>query len=263
MLVSIITVGMNHISYIKKLYKSLFEDFPPTVSFEAIYVDNCSSDGSVEFIRDNYPLVRIVENQIVKGFGDNNNIGVQQAIGEYVAIINPDIIMQKNSIDALFFFMRNNLNIGIVVPQLLNDDLSIQYSVRGFISLKMLLCRFLTKGNDNVRWKTIDRYLRKDLDIELTQPVDWAIGAAMFISKNFYLELGGFDKNYFLYMEDQDICLRSWKLKRPIIYLPEAKMIHNHLRGSSKLGKKTLLHIKSMVIFFMKHGANIKSFCNN
>lgn len=69
------------------------------------------------------------------------------------------------------------------------------------------------------------------------------------MSKDTYAELGGFDLDYFLYMEDEDICLRCWKIKKPVIYLPQSKMIHNHLRASAKIGKKTILHIKSMYTF--------------
>ena len=65
-IISVITVGMNHLSYIKELYKSLYQDYQPSVSFEAIYVDNCSSDGSVEFLRENYPQVKIIKNDIPK-----------------------------------------------------------------------------------------------------------------------------------------------------------------------------------------------------
>ena len=81
----------------------------------------------------------------------------------------------------------------------------------------------------------------------------------MFFKKDYYEKLGGFDEDYFMYMEDEDICLRSWKSGKPVIYFPEATMIHHHLRGSAKLGKMTFLHFKSLFIFFKKHGFSIAS----
>ena len=81
-----------------------------------------------------------------------------------------------------------------------------------------------------------------------------------FMKRELYAELGGFDTDYFLYMEDEDICLRSWKLRRPVVYLPTAQMIHNHLRASSKIGKKMFIHMKSMMTFFRKHGLSPKRF---
>ncbi len=159
--------------------------------------------------------------------------------------------------------MINYPETGIVVPQLLNSDYSIQYSVRAFITLKSFIYRLLSCGKDSSNNKYIKEYLQKDMDNSQEQLVDWAIGAAMFFDKEFFLQLNGFDQNYFLYMEDEDICIRSWKKGRPVVYFPESHMVHNHLRGSSKIGKKTWLHIKSLIIFFKKHGCNVKRPCIN
>ena len=258
--ISIVTVGMNHLPYLKSLLFSLYGDNKPNVSFEMIYVDNCSTDGSVEYIKKYYPQIKIIVNREPLGFGENNNKGVLVSTGQYIAIINPDIILQPNSLDRLYQYADSHPEIGMVVPKLLNPDGSIQYSVRGFISLSTLWARILTKGKDNVVNKTVENYLCKQLDFNKTQVVDWAIGAAMFLSREMFAELGGFDLDYFLYMEDEDICLRTWKLNRPVVYYPNAIMIHNHLRGSSKFGKKTLLHLNSMKTFFQKHGLHIRSY---
>lgn len=258
--VSVITVGMNHLSYLKALLPSLFGENKPKVPFEMIYVDNCSHDGSVDFIRENYPLVKIIINKEPLGFGENNNKGVLASTGKYIAIINPDIVLQSGSIDALYDYAEKNPDAGMVVPQLLNPDGSIQYSVRGFISVGALMARVRTGGRDDATDKKVEEYLCRNIDFSKTQPIDWAIGAAMFLSRDTYAELGGFDMDYFLYMEDEDICLRVWKMNRPVIYLPESRMIHNHLRASSKIGKKMLMHINSMKKFFIKHGFNIDSY---
>lgn len=259
-LISIITVGMNHLSYLKNLLPSLY-DQNHSMSIEVIYVDNCSKDGSVKWIKCNYPKVKILQNKVPLGFGENNNKGVLAASGKYVAIINPDIVVCQGALDVLCHYAEKYSEWGILVPQLHNPDGSIQYSIRGFISLKTLFYRVLSKGNDAATNKIVARYLCKDLDIAKIQDVDWAIGAALFMRKDFYASLGGFDRDYFLYMEDEDICLRSWKCNKPVKYIPGAVMIHNHLRGSSKLGKKTLMHLDSIFTFFRKHGVNIKSYC--
>lgn len=251
--VSIVTVGMNHLKYMKELLYSVYVEFKPSVDFEFIYVDNCSTDGTVEFIESRYPLVHVVKNDTVKGFGENNNIGVLKATGKYIAIVNPDITLLCSSIDNLFKYSESNKNVGIVVPQLLNPDLSVQYSVRSFISLKILFMRLFTFGNDSSRNPIIKEYLLKDIDVNKSQPVNWAIGASLFIKHSFYKELKGFDEDYFLYLEDADICFRSWKMNRPVIYLPMSKMIHNHLRMSAKLNKTTFYHFQSMFLFFKKN----------
>lgn len=260
--ISIITVGMNHLSYLKYLFSSIFNNGAIDVPFELIYIDNCSTDQSVEFIKEKYPQVKILVNDQPLGFGENNNKGVLAATGKYIAIINPDIILKAGALDLLYKFIESHKEIGIVVPQLLNPDGTIQYSVRGFISLSKLWARLKTKGNDNSSNPKVEEYLCKKLDFNKTQAIDWAIGAAMFMRKDTFAALGGFDTDYFLYMEDEDLCLRCWKMNRSVIYYPKAQMIHNHLRGSAKLGRKTLMHLNSMKTFFLKHGFNIKSFAN-
>lgn len=257
-MISIITVGMNHLSYLKSLLFSLYQDYKPTVPFEMIYVDNCSNDGSVEFIQTNYPQVKILINDKPLGFGENNNKGVMASVGDYIAVINPDIVLQKGCLDVLYNYAKTYPGNGLFVPQLLNPDLTIQYSVRRFMTLNMLMRRALSKGKDSTNDKTVSKYLCKDIDSTTSQTIDWAIGAAFFMTKDMYANLGGFDTDYFLYMEDEDMCLRAWKMNRPVVYIPESKMIHNHLRSSSKFGKKMFVHIKSMCTFFCKHGLDVK-----
>ena len=258
--ISIVTVGMNHLRYLKDLLPSVYGPIAPPISqniaerVEMIYVDNCSSDGSVEYIRKNYPQVTVIQNQQALGFGENNNKGVLAAHGEYIAIINPDITVKGDALWKMLDYAEEHEEAGIIVPQLLNPDGTLQRSVRRYIDLKSLVSRGLTKGRDNANDERVNRYLCKDIDFSKTQEVDWAIGAAMFMKRELYAELGGFDTDYFLYMEDEDICLRSWKLKRPVVYLPTAQMTHNHLRASSKIGKKMFIHMKSMMTFFKKHG---------
>ena len=254
--ISVVTVGMNHLRYLKDLLPSIYGTVTPPYLFdiEVVYVDNCSSDGSVEFVETAYPQVKIIKNQEALGFGENNNKGVLAAHGDYIAIINPDIVIQGDALRKLLAYAMAHPEVGIIAPQLLNPDKTLQRSARRYIDLRTLVARGLTKGRDCTDNAAVDKYLCKDINYGETQPIDWAIGAALFMNRDLYAELGGFDADYFLYMEDEDICLRSWKLNRPVVYYPEAKMIHNHLRASSKFGKKMFIHMKSMMTFFHKHG---------
>ncbi|MGX5687381.1 glycosyltransferase family 2 protein [Arcticibacter tournemirensis] len=252
--ISLVTVGMNHLPLLKQFLKSVFYDSPPSISFELIYVDNCSTDGSVDFIKLNYPDIKVIVNKKPFGFAYNNNLGVKSCNGEYIGIVNPDIVLLPGAIDKMYHFLLNNQNVGIVVPKLLNIDLTTQSSVRKFITLKILINRILHNGNDDVDSFVTRDYLMKDFDSNRAQPIDWALGAAMFFKREWYEVLGGFDEGYFLYVEDVDICLRSWKAGRAVIYFPDSVMIHAHQRSSSKgWNKKKKMHMKSMVRYFLKH----------
>lgn len=261
MKVSIITVGMNHLRFIKNLYRTLLEEHRPSVEFECIYVDNCSKDGSQDWLRENYPEVRIIQNECPLGFGENNNKGVKVATGEYVAIVNPDIEFFDDAIDRLIAWMDEHKGeYGIVGPKLLNPDRTVQYSARTFITAKAFFYRALSRGNDEAKSSKVGDYLCRDLDMDKLQPVNWIMGAAMFATREFYNELGGFDEDYFLYMEDEDLCLRSWKAGKPVIFAGDVAVVHNHLRASKKVGKKMMKHFQSLFTYFRKHGLNVKNY---
>lgn len=258
MKISIITVGMNHKKYIEVLYKALYGECRPELEFETIYIDNCSTDDSVKFVSTHYPQVKIVTNLKPLGFGENNNKGVEVSTGDYIALLNPDIILIKGSLEKVIGKARTMNWKGIIVPKLLNLDGSIQNSVRGFVTLGTIVRRWLTWENDNSNNSKVRKYLCKDLAHTKEQEVDWAIGAAMFMSRETYVALGGFDQRYFLYMEDEDLCLRAWEQGTSVLYYPDAEFIHHHLRGSSHLSKRTFQHLKSLAIFFRRHGFNFK-----
>lgn len=256
--ISIITVTMNHIHLLTQMLDSLYNQYPPHVSFELIIVDNCSTDQTKDFIQKYYPQVNYIENTKIAGFAENNNKGVTYANGEYILILNPDIIIQQNSIDLLYLYLSKNEQIGIIAPQLLNTDFSIQYSMRKFISPSILFARIFTRGNDQSENSKVKEYLMSERSFSEPTQVDWCLGAALLFRKSFYQQLKGFDENFFLYVEDMDICHRCWKLGKQVVYLPESKMIHAHQRSSTKLNKKTLMHVRSMFYFFWKNRFSIK-----
>ena len=97
-MISIITVGMNHRKYLEALYGSLYGVGRPDGEMETVYVDNCSTDGSVEWLRVTYPQVKVIVNTEPLGFGENNNKGVIASRGEDIGIMNPDIVVKEGSI---------------------------------------------------------------------------------------------------------------------------------------------------------------------
>ena len=258
--VSIITIGMNHLRFIQNLYRTLLTEHRPKISFEVIYVDNCSQDGSVEWLSETYPEVKIIKNDNVLGFGENNNIGVMASTGRYIAIINPDIEFLDDAIDKLYQYAEKMKgDFGILAPKLLNPDRSVQYSARNFITIRTFLNRAISRGNDETNNSSVGNYLCKNMETGKVQPVNWVMGAALFLPRDMYAKLGGFDLSYFLYMEDEDLCLRAWKKGRQVIYCGDIAVIHNHQKGSRKVGKKMLIHFQSLFTFFRKHGWNIQN----
>ncbi|MFA6455781.1 MAG: glycosyltransferase family 2 protein [Bacteroidota bacterium] len=253
--VSVITVTMNSLKTIPELMESLYDNGKPEVSFETIIIDNCSKDGTVDFIRKHYPQVRIIENTSIKGFAENNNIGIRHSLGETIAVINPDVIILPGALDILVSYLRQHPNVGIVGPKLLNKDYTVQESIRRFIDARTLFFRVLYWGKSVENNQKLRHYLMLDSDKNGISEVDWIIGAAMIVRREAIQAIGAFDEKFFLYIEDQDWCYRMWKAGWSVHFNPNAVMIHDHQRESVKkiFTKKLLFHAKSLLYFLWKH----------
>lgn len=256
-IVSIITITMNHLAYIKDMLNSLFTTGKPSIPFEIIIVDNCSLDGTREYIESQYPDIKLIKNKKIYGFAENNNIGVSHATGKYTLILNPDIIVMPHSIDKLYQFAEANPACGIIAPKLLNTNGTLQYSARHFLSPKILFQRIVTGGDDKSNIKGTRYYLMKDISMEQPTDVDWCMGAALLLRRAFYEELNGFDPKFFLYVEDMDICHRCWQKGKRVTYYPLSAFVHVHKRDSRTLSKKTWIHLRSFLYFLRKNKFNV------
>ena len=178
----------------------------------------------------------------------------------FVHILNPDIILSPGAIDGLHRFLESHAEVGIVAPRLENPDGSLQFSVRRFPTLRILLSRILTRGDDSSDDRQVQSYLLKDLPHDRPTPIDWCMGASFLIPSTLYRQLAGFDEGFFLYVEDMDLCYRCWQSGHPVIYLPTSAMTHVHQRSSMHFNKKTYIHLRSFWHFFYKNRFRVKSF---
>jgi len=254
MKLSIVIVNMNHLNKLKNLFISLYGAGQPSCSHEIILIDNCSTDGSVEYIEALYPEAIIQRNTHIQGFATNNNQGVRLASGEYIFICNPDVIVLPGAVDSLLSYYEQRSEVGILCPQLLNSDMTHQASVRRFHNLQVLVSRAFSRTKDTSENPIVRRYLMLDFDRNQIQPIDWALGAAMLLHRTVYETLKGFDEKFFLYVEDVDLCLRCWQAGYEVVYYPDAICIHDHQKGSARgINRMVWYHLKSMVYFFYKH----------
>ncbi len=253
--VSIITVTMNHLPLLKRYLESVDRYVNDAHNVELLIVDNCSTDGTVEFVRKHYPRVRLFVNNRVRGFAANNNFAIRHSRGEYILLLNPDIELLPDALENLLEFMETHPDVGLAGPKLLNPDLTVQYSSRRFINAYTLLLRLLNWGADTPRQERLIEYLMKRMDRRYPQPVDWLIGAAMIVRRQAVEDVGLMDENFFLYIEDQDWCYRMWKAGWKVYYLPNSQMIHVHQRASVRrvMLRLTYHHARSLFYFLFKH----------
>src|SRR5580692_10823983 len=135
MKLSVVIICWNDLRVIRECLRSIFAG-TKSADFEVIVSDNGSTDGSVQFIHENYPQVRVVENRANLGFAKGNNAGIRVAQGEFVLILNPDTIIHKGSLDKFIAFADQHPEAGAFGCRVLNLDGTYQISARPFVSLR-------------------------------------------------------------------------------------------------------------------------------
>jgi len=224
-------------------------------SIEIIVVDNNSKDGSIELLKENFPGVKLIENQENRGFSFACNQGIKKSSGRYVLLLNPDTIFPETGLSRVLDFMDSNPEAGICGPRMVDLSGNLLYSCRSFPSFltsvsssQSLLFRLFPRN------PLSRRYLMKDLDRSRVQEVDWVSGSCLLARKKMLDQIGLLDESYFIYVEDVDLCYRAHKAGWRIFYFPEVTFVHQVGQSTSQNRLKCQLqHHKSMWIFFKKH----------
>ena len=206
---SIIIVSYNTVNLIGNCLKSVFET--SNIIREVFVVDNASTDGSSDFIKDNFPSVHLVANTENVGFAAANNQVLPQCKGRYVFSLNPDTEVMSDTFSEAISFMDVNPSIGLAGTKIINPDGTLQWSVS-----------YKYPGQ---------KYTTNELS-ELPGNIACVLGASMIARSELIKKIGGFDEDFFLYGEDQDLCLRIRKLGYEIGYIDSATVVH--LGGQSE-----------------------------
>jgi len=242
-LLSVIVVTYNSEDYINKCLSFLGE-LSSQYKIELIVIDNASQDSSLEKIKKIFPQAIIKINKKNLGYARAANLGILNARGEYLLLINPDCFAHSPEIAKLIDYMEKNPQIGIVGPKILNLDGSIQGSARAFPNVWTALFGRTTLIS---RLFPQNKFTRKNIiaSQEVKEPteVDWISGVMMLVRNKSVSDVGLMDENFFLYWEDADWCTRFQKQGWKVIYYPHAQA--KHLVGESIKKRK----LKSILDF--------------
>lgn len=232
----------------------------PRLAYEVIVVDNNPDAGMREAMRTDFPNARYAAMDGNRGFGAAMNKGFSLATGKYVLVFNPDIIVSPGALESLYTFMEEHPDVGIVGPRLQNPDGTLQHSCYRFHEYMTPVYRRTPLGKLPFGKRAIDRFLMTDFAHDVVQDVDWVMGSAMFTRRSALDEVGVFDDNIFLYMEDTDLCRRFWEAGHRVVYNPKVNMVHYHRRASGDGGlfrqlfsRMTRHHIRSAFYYFRKY----------
>ncbi len=240
-------VTHNNMRTIKDTLDTLFE-YTTDVDFRLYVVDNLSTDGTPEFIRENYPQICLIEPKTNNGFGAGHNLVLPMISSKYHIVINPDIVLKDNAIKTIVDFMENNGEIGLVSPKICFPDGREQILGKRNPRLKYLFASRLRKDEPS---DLLKEYAMLDEDLTKTTDIENASGCFMAFRTELFKEMGGFDKRYFMYFEDADIS-REAKKRAGVVYYPDATVYHVWGRDSKRNLKLMKIHIFSMLKYFLK-----------
>ncbi|TSC93065.1 MAG: family 2 glycosyl transferase [Candidatus Berkelbacteria bacterium Licking1014_7] len=252
-LVSIIIVAFNSQKYIGLCLQSIIKhcvDF----DYEIIVVDNNSSDKIVELIKTKFSQVKLIENQENFGFSRANNQGARKARGKYIFFINPDVALTESIYQMIKYFDKK-AGFGAVAPLAISSDEKFFWGGREHPTVWYEFCEEIGLARKFKKSRLYNRYHLNYKQKHLIKKAPSVSGGNLLIKRTVFNLIGGWDREFFLYGEDVDLCLRLEKHHREVWFYPAIKVIHYGGKSSRTVPAELIFleaH-KSMYYFFDKH----------
>jgi GT2 family glycosyltransferase len=248
---SIVLVGWNNKAYLDPCLASLYES-GLKCSFDVVVVDNGSTDGSQDMLRQKYPQVLIIQNDNNVGLGRASNQGMSATKGRYILLLNNDTVVNGRSFDAMVDFLEQNPEAAGVGGKLMNPDGTIQAGYNYFSSLPQELL-VATRIGELIRtgYPAI-------MDANEIKSVDWMGSACLMVRRTALDEVGLLDEGYFIYGDEADLQYRLKKAGWKIYYLPTVTTIHYGGRSMSRWPRRKMVY-RGKLLFYQKHYGFVKS----
>jgi len=258
---SIIIVNYNVKDLLEQCINSIFSA-TKNIDCEIIIVDNNSFDGSAEFLYNKFssnPRVKIFASEINLGFAKANNLGVKNAAGKYILILNPDTVLKEDTLDKTIEFFEKNPDAGIVTCKLIMANGKLDLACRrSFPSPSVALYRIIGLSKIFPKSRVFGKYNLTFLSEEEVNEVDAVAGAFMLTSKEIFDKANGFDEEYFMYGEDIDLCFRIKKLGFKILYYPGTSIIHYKGESTKKSSLSYVNNFYGAMQIFVRKNLNTK-----
>jgi GT2 family glycosyltransferase len=266
---TIVILNYNSIDFLDEALASIQKSDLSGIRTNTIVVDNASSDDSVERIKKNYKWVKLIASNKNKGFAGGNNLARRKVESEYVLFLNPDVVLEKDTLKKVYDYMEKNSTVGAATCRLELVDGSLDDSThRGFPTPINAFFHFsgISKFFPKSRIFSGYQYGWK-MDSKKPHEVDAISGAFFFVRKKVADMVNWWDEDYFWYGEDIEFCYRIKQEGLKIMFLPNIKAMHykgvtsgikKHSKNISKASKKTRIRsakasTKAMRIFYKKH----------
>lgn len=248
---SIVTYNTN-LEDLEKLIKS-FRTFIRT-KYKIFIIDNSKSNSLEGFCKE-FDFIEYIHNPSNPGFGAAHNIAIQESINEgskYHFIVNPDIYFSEDVISPMVKFMKDNPNVGMLMPQILNEDGSIQNLPKLLPSPFSILLRKLKKPNFLYK-SFIEKYELRNVPNDQVYEAPILSGCFTLLNLGAIKEIGSYDDRFFMYFEDWDLS-RRMNQKYKTIYFPKVSVYHGYESGANKSKKLFKIFLQSAIYYFNKWG---------
>lgn len=265
---SIIIVSFNTEKLLKQCIEAIKSSNAFSSSWELIVVDNASTDNTVFMLKGSFPDVVVISLAENIGFAAANNRGVAKTSGDFILFLNPDAIVEKNTINEISSFMESDKKVGVATSKLVLPNGSMDDAChRGFPTPWNALCYFTGLTHLFPGSKLLSGYTLSYLPKDKVHEVDSVSGAFMMVRRETGEQIGWWDEDYFWYGDDLDLCYRAKKNGWRVMYIPQVKTLHykgissgikkhsNHLSNADLATKikATNARFDVMKIFYQKH----------
>ncbi len=271
---SIIIVNYNTDKYLFECVKSIYNSTFPQESFEIIIIDNASCFFPKAELLEKYPKLKIITSRKNIGFAKANNIGINNAAGDNILLLNPDTVLSKITLAKMLEFMENNQRVGIATCKVLLKSGELDDAChRGFPTPLNALFYFSGLAGIFPKSKIINGYHLGYHEMDKIHEIDSCAGAFMIIRSQAGEEVNWLDEDYFWYGEDIDLCYKMKQKDWKIMYVPITSITHykgvsagikKHTKNISTADSKTqifatIARYDAMKIFYEKHYKKIYS----
>ncbi len=247
MKVAVVILNWNGKNFLEKFLPSVFS-YNSSYA-EIIVADNASTDDSVSFVKNHYPLIKVIENTDNGGFAKGYNDALKLVDAEYYVLLNSDVEVSPNWIDSIIKLMDTDKNIAACQPKILAFDNKHVFEYAGAAG------GFIDKyGYPFCRGRILDTLEEDKGQYNDVREIFWATGACLFVRSELYHKVNGFDEDFFAHMEEIDLCWRLKNLGYKIMYCPDSTVYHV---GGGTLNKtspqKTYLNFRNNLILLCKN----------
>lgn len=242
---TVIIVSWNTAPLLAECLRSIFPS-AENLDYEIVVVDNASTDGSAAMVEREFAGVRLIRNSTNAGFARANNQGIRASAGRYVLLLNSDTIAPPGALPALVQFMDDHSDAGACGPRLARSDGTAQSFAFGS---DPTIAYLLARGANRLLFR---RPLH-DWETDAVQVVDWVSGAALLARRDALEQINGLDEKFFMYFEDNDLCLRLRRADWQVFYNPKVTITHFGGASLNQSALRTRWYDASLRYFYSKH----------